>query len=108
MSCSIYIAFWDGSNRLSFPCYADLLLSSFALVVSPFCLLSGMCPRPIFRAPTPQLSGSTHCWKTLQFHAGDLYKRLDVNLQGMVPVVTPGDSAITAMQLGDLQCWAQV
>ncbi len=31
-----------------------------------------------------------------------------MNLQGMVPVVTPGDSAITAMQLGDLQCWAQV
>ncbi|CAL5218847.1 g578 [Coccomyxa viridis] len=39
--------------------------------------------------------------------SGDLYRRLDVNLQGMVPVVTPGDSAVTAMHLGDLQCWAQ-
>ena len=26
----------------------------------------------------------------------------------MVPVVTPGDAAIVAMQMADLHCWAQV
>ena len=50
----------------------------------------------------------TYHRQPLHTRAGDLYKRLDVNLQGIVPVVTPGDEAIVAMQMADLHCWAQV
>ena len=33
---------------------------------------------------------------------------MDVSLQSMAPIVTPGDGAVVDMQLADLQCWAQV
>ena len=33
---------------------------------------------------------------------------MDISLQSMAPIVTPGDGAVVDMQLADLHCWAQV